>query len=287
MDSQMKKMSGVAVAVALVLASGGAWAAANSITFEGAQQEDTNGVNNAADIDASGSVSDMTVTIRQISSITDEGQHATTSAANMNQVGDYVNDSPLTISVGSASTIKIGQGVKFDTVTPNNFDDTTEAGSKNNLVKGTITGGNVYISQTGAGTSGSRVADVTVSGGTLRVNQTADGETTTVQAMAGGNLTVNQNGSGQTVTVTQFDDGDTTVNQDAAATNSSLTLTNDNGVTGNNGNSANYNVTVNQTGAYQTTTLQYVNSGYTGDLNLAAHGDAGPPAVYTTLDIKL
>lgn len=307
MNAQMKRMSGIAIAVSLILASAGAWAVGNEITFEGAKSEDSNGVNNTANIDASGGTG-VTVNIRQISSGSlSGGNPVLNNAAQMNQVGDYVNNSALAIS--GTATVKVGQGVKFQAGSPDDFDDATEAGSVNNLVKGNISGGSAFISQTGA--AGSRsVNAVSMSGGTLRANQSGDNNALTVTSMTNGNLNVNQSGSDDAVTVTsmtggtlnanqtgdtealnvtQFTGGSTTINQGQKggvgdnATNSTLTF--DSGAVG---VASNYtNVNVYQNGSNQDAHLTYTNGGYSGDLNLTAHGDAGPPAVLSTLDIKL
>lgn len=231
MNAQMNKLSGLAFAVSLALASGGAWAAGDTITFEDAAKVGNtgNGVNNTANIDASGG-GGLNVTIRQISPETDiTNRDVTANVTNMNQVGAF-EGSPLTLS-GTAA-VKIGQGVKFDSGTPDNFDDTSEAGSVNNLVNGSISGGSVYISQTGttAGTgfasavNGREVSIASLSSGTLRVNQVAgDQKVEITNAMSGGTLTVNQNQVSEKVTAVSQTGGDVTVNQNG--TSQLVTLT--------------------------------------------------------------
>jgi hypothetical protein len=83
----------------------------------------------------------------------------------------------------------------------------------------------------------------------------------------------------------KFDGGTTKVDQKVGATDSSLTLTNDK--TANTNNSGNYLVTINQNGSYQNATVDYVNGGYNGTLNLDAHGATGTPATYATVDVKM
>lgn len=301
MNAQSKNLTRLAAALVLAMACGNTWAG-NSITFEGAQTEDSNGTNNVGNIDAN-TATGATVTIRQINTNTSRDLH---DAGELNQVGIYgtgaLNDpnggstgaSPLTI--GGTATAKIGQGVKFQAADPTAFDNSTEAGTKNNVVQGTINGGSVYISQTGsngvdadgrAGTTG-RSVDLNVTSGTLRVNQVAGAESVKVESMAGtGDLTINQSGAGQKTTIKSFTEGHTVINQESAATDSTLTLTHGTATGYGTGAGANA-VTINQGGAYQTATVQYVNGGYKGELNLDAHGDAGggTPA-YTTVDVKM
>ena len=219
MNAQSKNLTRIAAALVLAMACGNTWAD-NSITFEGASRSTGNGTNNVGNIDANTGTA-IDVSIRQINDPTVERDVAT--ASKMNQVGDYV--AGTAISIGGTAKVRIGQGVKFDG-TGEAFDNATETNSKNNLVKGSITGNSqAYISQTGAGTGGQRLANVTMTGGTLKANQTADDQQLTVTSMTGGNLNTQQDASGQRTTVTSMTGGTLNVNQKSTATNSVVNVT--------------------------------------------------------------
>ena len=312
MNAQSKNLTRIAAALVLAMACGNTWAE-NSVTFDGS------GTNNAGNIDASGATN-AAVKIRQVNSNTAAGSYTTSTAAEMNQVGSYgaaVAGDKLTIG-GADTTVTIGQGVA---VTGNGTFGADTAGSKDNLVKGNIAGGNVKITQTGS--AGTRLVNITaMSGGNLTTSQTGtNGGSITVDKTAGnvtvtqtggtadilqkgtdavatitqgnGTLNVNQNGtgaSGQKVTVTAYNStGTTTINQHADAAKSELTLVS-NGADGNYG--GNGGITINQgedgaVGAYQKANVSFENGGYDGKLNLNASGTGGGTPVYATIDVKM
>lgn len=221
MNAQSKNLTRIAAALVLAMACGNTWAE-NSITFEGAAKEGSsgNGINNTGNIDANTGGGSLDVRIRQINSTTGNAHSNAESAANMNQVGEYYGSA---ITLGGSAKVRIGQGVKFDGG-GTDFDASTESASKNNVVKGSITGASqAYISQTGAGTAGKRLANVTMSGGTLKANQTADDQELTVASMTTGTLTVNQNATNQRATVTEMTGGTLDVKQDATGQRATVT----------------------------------------------------------------
>jgi hypothetical protein len=135
----------------------------------------------------------------------------------------------------------------------------------------------------------SKVRNVSNSGTMLNIDQKSTSLSSTVDviAMTGGRLDINQYGTDQKVTVSSYGGSITTINQGAnssgttagyTADHSTLILTN-NGVAAPTG----YTMTVNQTGSYQDTTLNYEH-GFNGTLNLDQQGTA---SAKTTANITL
>ncbi len=324
MNAKLKTLSTIAFAVSMALAAGGAWAADNSITFDG-EATVNNGVNNQGNIDAS-AATNAVVVIRQINSI----KTATSpTAANSNQVGDYLGTgSALVLGAGTSGTLKvtIGQGATVSGAGTFSSDGATNA-SKNNIVAGKIsstaaatdarisqlgtagahkvylgvnpdgtdlgtgagiTGGSQTIVQSG---NGNTVNLEAMSGGTLAATQSGTTNTVNLTSMTGGTLTANQTGTTEVLNVTANTAGaTTTINQGQKggtgdnATDATLTF---NGTAGSNTYAG---VTVNQTGSYSNNTLTY-DGGHGAPagtvVNMDNHGLSGTPNVYSTLDLKL
>jgi hypothetical protein len=310
--TQNKKLTQLATAVALALAFGTV-GAANVITFEGESGVD-NGLNNAADINAS-TATNAAVTIRQINTTTGNGfadaAYNVATAAGMNQVGDYVGAAnPLVIGAPTAANtlvLKIGQGASIDNET--GAFNAGATGSKGNIVAGkidaTAASTLAYISQTGA--AGARTvflgtgplgAGTGLTGGTLKATQSGSGDVLDIKVMSGGALTTSQTvGTTQTINVTSMTGGTLTASQTGnteilnvtAMTNGTTNIYQ--GQKGGSGDVAtsstlwfdsgltgvavNYaTVDVYQTGSYQQTHLTYENGGYSGTVNLDQHGTA-------------
>lgn len=195
MNAQMKKTSGLAFAISMLLISGSAWAVGNTVTFEG-DVLSNNGTGNSADIAATGAGS-TTVSIYQI------GDGNGSDAAHSNRVGYSANSLLLNSGVADTVDAHLGQGAYWDS----NTSAWVEVGPvTNNTIKGTITSGTVEVSQ--------NTGDAAATANSVTLNVNGSGKVIVNQGDQGGS----GNGIGLTASVTQTGSGTVTLNQGNSAT---------------------------------------------------------------------
>lgn len=243
MNALVNKTTSLAFAVSMILAGGGAWAD-NTITFEADSLN--NGTGNYGDIQATGTGAN-TVSIYQV------GSGDSTVAAEQNQVG--TSASKLILDGNGTATAHIGQGGYW-----NGTVWTKSKAVQNNIVKGTITTGEVEVSQNSGDASHANSITLNVNGGgKVTVNQ--------------GDITATSTaGHGLTASVTQTGSGAVTINQgnsaDSAVTSGTATVVHAGShtvsITQNDGTNANVGlVQTNTTGDGGALTITHSNSGNT------------------------